>query len=98
MITEKSLFGTLFNAAISPYTHEMKLAAIWVTPPVITANGKTVRITKGDLIKAENGRLIDCNDNIPTHEVKECMGTLADVGNYFLALNLLTNEIEKIKP
>lgn len=97
METRTSLFDTLFNAAISPYTKEMKLAAIWVTPPVITANGKTARITKGDLIKACNGRLIDCHDT-PTHEVIECMGTLADVGNYFLAKNILTNEIEKIKP
>ncbi len=95
MLTNKSLFDTLFDLSISPYTKVMPLAAIWFATPIKTAKERTARVTDGDLIKAANGKIIDCDD-APTHEVKRCMGTIGNNILYFEALNLSTNEIETI--
>jgi hypothetical protein len=95
MTKEKSLFDTLFEANVAPYTQLMKLAAIWLEKPVKTSIEKKRRITKGDLISISNGKLIDCEGN-PTHEIKECFGTMANNILKIEVLNLSNNEIETI--
>lgn len=57
------------------YTEQRPLAAIWLTKPVITKQGKTVRIAPEMEVKIENNELVDCIGE-PTHKVLDCLGTL----------------------
>ncbi len=94
MITTKSGFDKIFDNPYASFDKFMKLPCIWLDKPIIVQGSKTVRVAQGDYIKANDGKLITC-DNNPTHEVISCWGTLQD-NWYIMALNLSNNQIEKI--
>lgn len=70
------------------------LAAIWLTKPLVTQQGRTVRIRDGHLVKVEEGKLVDCTDE-PTHLILQCFG--ADSHSFSVkAKNLETGKEETI--
>jgi hypothetical protein len=56
-------------------TEMLPLNAIWMEKDIRTAREVKRRITHKDLVKIENGVLVDCND-APTHEITELHGTV----------------------
>lgn len=79
-----------FSSISKLYTEPMELAAIWLTRPLITAQGKTWRLAPDALVCIENGELVDCLGE-PTHKVIGCFGTLVDQYEVTL-INIQTNE------
>lgn len=72
------------------------MAAIWMDKAIRTSRERKVRLTVDDMIKVENGQIIDC-DGLPTHKIIKCEGTLANNILYFILENLETKEIEKLQ-
>lgn len=74
-----------------------ELAAIWLEKPVITDDGKSIRICAGMGVKIENGKLVDLPDGEqPTHKILRCRG--AHTHSFELdVLNFITGEPETIK-
>ena len=91
------IFNTLSDIVRSQndlYTKQRELAAIWLSEPVITSQGKTSRIAPEMLVTIKNGCLID--GEIPTHKVLACYGTLRDQFE-ITVIDLVTNEPNQIK-
>lgn len=88
------IFDTL-NYITRLHTQQQELAAIWLTKPLNTPFGRTVRITKDSLVKIENGLLVDFTGK-PSHKVLACFGTLNDQFE-ITVINIETNEPEQIK-
>jgi hypothetical protein len=76
------------------YTKQIELAAIWLSNPVITAQGRTSRIAPEMLVTIKDGCLVD--GEIPTHKVLACYGTLRDQFE-ITVIDLTTNEPNQIK-
>lgn len=58
-------------------TDLVELEAIWLDKPLQTARKLTRRITKGDMVLIEHGRLVNCDhNNPPTHIILSCWGTI----------------------
>jgi len=51
----------------------MELAAIWLEKPVVTNEGKTVRLTKGHQVLVVDNELTDMIDD-PSHQVLKVFG------------------------
>lgn len=88
------LFNTLTSIS-KLYTQQQELAAIWLTKPLNTPFGRTVRITKDSLVKIENGLLVDFTGE-PSHKVLACFGTLNDQFE-ITVINIETNEPSQVK-
>lgn len=88
------IFDTL-NYITRLHTQQQELAAIWLTKPLNTPFGRTVRITKDSLVKIENGLLVDFTGE-PSHKVLACYGTLNDQFE-LTVINIETNEPEQVK-
>lgn len=72
------LFEQMFKQASEPYTVMRPLTAIHLKPPgVRTTEGRTTRITTGDLVLIENGLLVDLTGE-PSHKIMLLHGTSAD--------------------
>ncbi len=86
-------------------TDTMPLAAIWLEKPLQMAGKRSIRITAGDLVRAETnllceGRfwLVDCSPLLPpTHEITECRGTIYSTDLQITVRDLKTNELLTIK-
>jgi hypothetical protein len=91
------IFNTIADIVKSQndlYIKQRELAAIWLSSPVITAQGKTSRIAPDMLVTIKDGCLVD--GERPTHKVLACFGTLI---NQFeiTVIDLFTNEPNQIK-
>ncbi len=86
-------------------TDTMPLAAIWLEKPLQMAGKRSIRIAKGDLVRAETNLLcesrfwlVDCSPiNPPTHEITECRGTIYSTDLQVILRDLKTNELLTIK-
>ncbi len=89
------MLNDFFDMLNKLHTEQTELAAIWLQKPLQTKMERTCRITAGQLVKVENGKLIDCNDEA-THKIILCVGTLY---NQFevTVIDLITNEPLQIK-
>lgn len=80
---------------------EMEVAAIWVNGGIIIqSEGKTkrkVRISEGDLIPVFDGELVRGRFMQPTHKVIGCFGNATSTKLSFMAVDILTQEVEIIK-
>lgn len=77
------------------FNEQQELAAIWLEKPLITGQGKTIRIAPGALVTVENESLVDCTGK-PTHKVIACFGTLNSQFEMTL-IDIITNEPMQIK-
>ena len=74
------------------------LNAIWFDRPVQMPDGKKARITKGDIIRIENGKIVDCLKwEYATHVVTGGKGRLDSSELYLDVTNLDTNESFTLK-
>lgn len=89
------LFNTFANAVSKLYTDQQELAAIWLSKPLNTPFGRTVRLTKDSLIRIENGLLVDFTGKA-SHKVLACYGTLNDQFE-ITVINIETNEPSQVK-
>lgn len=86
---------TFFDSMNKLYTEQHELAAIWLEKPLLTANGKTVRICPDTLVCVKDGELVDCHGE-PTHKVIGCLGAMYSQFEFTL-IDLKTNEPLQIK-
>ena len=90
-------FDNIFKGIGDLYTEQRELAAIWLENPIMTVEGKTVRLAPDALVKVTDGKLIHLPEGEhPTHKVIMCLGTLV---NQFqiVVIDLETNIPETIK-
>ena len=74
------------------------LNAIWFDRPVQMPDGKKARITKGDVIRIEDGKIVDCLKwERATHVVTGGKGRLDSSELYLDVTNLDTNESFTLK-
>ena len=87
----KELIELMMEGIADSYNKIFVLAAIWLDNPIKTSIESKRRITKGDLVKVQDGQLIDCN-GIPTHKIVECRGNTSNTCLKLDLVNLITNE------
>lgn len=89
--------GDFFKHLHDLHTKQRELAAIWLSKPLVCGSGKTMRIAPEEIVRAENGQLVDITEDKPaTHKVILCMGTL--YSNFEMCLlELDTNQPLTIK-
>lgn len=91
-----SIFDNFIDLAKS-FTKVYPIAAIWLNKPVQTTTERTVRITKGHLIRVRERWIEDVTDTLPaTHKVIECKGTIGDSVLFFELANLETQELSTL--
>lgn len=90
-------------------TEVMPLAAIWLDKPLQTARKRTIRITKGDMVRVNKGYLPgdllkydyclgDVKENAAaTHVILECKGTIYSGNLQVICEDLDTQEIITVK-
>jgi hypothetical protein len=79
-------------------TDLMPLNAIWLEKPLQMEGKRSIRITKGDLVRVKWNELIDCTKaTLPTHEIIECRGNLYNTMFEVDLRDLKTNEPLTIK-
>ena len=69
--TMTDIFETL-SKSFAPLP-TMELAAIWLDKPVVTNEGKTVRLCRGHQVLVVNDKLVDVVDD-PSHQVLKVFG------------------------
>lgn len=81
------------HGVLKTINREMELAAIWLDSPLQMENIRSARVTTGDMVKVENGELIDLpiGEN-PTHKVLYCTGTIDSSSLNFILLDINTNK------
>jgi hypothetical protein len=84
--------GDMFSSMSKLYTEQRELAAIWLHKPLVTGEGRTVRIAPEATVCVVEGVLTDCTPELPpTHKVLACFGTLTSQFEMTL-IDLKTNE------
>lgn len=84
-------------------TDLMPLAAIWLEKPLQMAQKRSIRITKGDMVRVmaaygDECHLMDCTPLLPpTHVITECRGTIYQTLFEVDCRDLETNEVITIK-
>ena len=73
----------------------MELAAIWLEKPVVTNEGKTVRLTKGHQVLVVDNELTDVVDE-PSHQVLKVFGK-SNSDFSILLVDLITFDLLTIK-
>lgn len=90
-------FEDLFKSIGRLYTEQRELSAIWLERPVITGEGRTVRIAPEATVRIQDGCIVDVSPEAPaTHKVLACFGTLNSQFEITL-VNLTTSEPLQIK-
>jgi len=90
-------FEDLFKGISKLYTEQRELAAIWLERPVVTGEGRTVRIAPEATVRIQDGSIVDVSPEAPaTHKVLACFGTLNSQFEMTL-VNLATSEPLQIK-
>jgi len=73
----------------------MELVAIWLEKPVVTNEGKTVRLTKGHQVLVVDNELTDMIDD-PSHQVLKVFGK-SNSDFSILLVDLITFDLLTIK-
>jgi bifunctional pyridoxal-dependent enzyme with beta-cystathionase and maltose regulon repressor activities len=73
----------------------MELAAIWLDKPVVTNEGKTVRLCKEQQVLVVNDEIVDMVDE-PSHQVLKVFGK-SNSDFSILLVNLCTFDLLTIK-
>ena len=90
-------FEDIFRSISRLYTEQRELAAIWLERPVVTGEGRTVRIAPEATVRIQDGVLVDVSPEAPvTHKVIACFGTLNSQFELTL-IDLATSEPTQIK-
>jgi hypothetical protein len=90
----QSLFIDLHKMQLKLYP----LEAVWFDRPVQMPDGKKARITKGDVIRIEDGKIVDCLKwEHATHVVTGGKGRIDSSELYLDVTNLDTNESFTLK-
>jgi len=86
------------HGVIKTINKEMELAAIWLDSPLQMEGIRSARVTVGDLVKVENGELVDLTiGEKATHKVIYCTGTFDSSSLNFILADVSTNEQLKLK-
>jgi hypothetical protein len=81
------------HGVIKTINREMELAAIWLDSPLQMEIIRSARVMAGDMVKVENGQLIDLPiGEAPTHKVLHCTGTIDSSSLNFILLDINTNK------
>ena len=74
------------------------LAALWFEKPIQMPDKKTARLTKGDVIRIEDGKIVDCLTwEKATHVIISGKGRLDSSELYMEVADLDTNETFTLK-
>lgn len=100
--TTKSVFEAI--ADLSRLSTELVvLNAIWLEKPLQIAQKRSIRITKGDMVRVmaaygDECHLMDCTPLLPpTHVITQCRGTIYSTLLEVECRDLNTNELITIK-
>ncbi len=88
----------IFQDILKPNKTIFTMAAIWMDKPVKTNSGAKKRITRGDLVRVEDGQLGEVTSTTPpNYVITECKGTIDSSELYITVKGLDKGDIFDIK-